>query len=234
MSHEEIAQAFRKRALLLHPDKRPKEDVEKATREFQELKISHDELKKPESRRKLDNMLLDREEAHHQEEREEREVKEKCSGGHKFGKSRDSAEPSDVQEEKAQEQREEEGQSEDGQGQEGARRAAKDKEERMEAERVVWAEGLRKNTVDIGKVMKAVPEGRVLEATWDQVLGSDRRPLVEQELRDRLNEFGEIDLIVVKPKKALIMMVSRDSACTVGTRIISTSWLTFNIKPCSE
>lgn len=54
-SHREILKAYRAKALLLHPDKRP--DYPGANAEFQQLSSSYEILKDPKSRAEFDAAL---------------------------------------------------------------------------------------------------------------------------------------------------------------------------------
>lgn len=203
LSEKDIAKAYKKKALELHPDKRP--DDPNAHLNFQKLKTSYEVLKDEKARKLFDDLLrVKREKIQRQSQHD--------SKRRKMMSDLDARERAAFSPDASVLAREEE-----------ERIARKLKEEiarirAMHSKKVFTPvdpsqkEAQARAKESKGGKGSSVDREKVLKVSWEKI-GED---YTAQRLRELFSEFGEVEDVVIKSSKkkgsALVVMSSKDAA----------------------
>ncbi|KAL7210616.1 hypothetical protein ACSBR1_032053 [Camellia fascicularis] len=192
LSEKEITKAYRKRALEIHPDKRP--DHRNAHADIQRLNASYAILKDEKARKSFDDLVRVR-------DAKLRIRRQSSQQGSKRRKMvNDLEERERASEAKAREEEEEE---------EKIHRKFKEEVARIRAK-----QGNRVGPIGIG-----LEKEKVIKVSWKKIGGGE--DYSAERLRELFGKFGEVEDVVIKSLKkrgsAVVVMASKDAVAAAAT-----------------
>ena len=204
----EIKRAYRKRALSVHPDKRPSHERERAQREFDALQKAYDILLDPEARKALENLAKvkaarrDRDDAQDAKRRKMREELARRERAAERGKTEEEEAKEKLQAELARLRRDF-----------ATRKKAYDRESSVAGPTQDAGDGANANGAT-----HAVPEHlyRALKVVWRKDAGGGVEYPVAK-LRSIFSAFGDVEDVVIRDGKkkkgsALVVFSAREGA----------------------
>ncbi|XP_062020323.1 uncharacterized protein LOC133736747 [Rosa rugosa] len=202
LTEKEITKAYRAKALVLHPDKRP--DDPDASVNFQRLKSSYEILKDEKARKLFDELLK----VKRQQKRRhlERDAKRQRMVSDLEARERAAFAP-----DPAAKDREEEERISRKLAEEVARIRAMHANKGAPTASVPKKDNGRVGKESVGGAEQGVDKERVLKVTWEKV-GED---YTAERLRNLFSAFGEVEDVLIKSKKkgsALVVMATKDAA----------------------
>ncbi|KAB2636262.1 dnaJ subfamily C member 17-like [Pyrus ussuriensis x Pyrus communis] len=227
LTENDIKKAYRAKALVLHPDKRP--DDPDAPANFQSLMSSYEILKDEKARKLFDDLL--RVKRDQQRRHLERDAKRQRMVSDLEARERSAFAPDAAARDRAEEER--------------IARKLKEEIERIRKKHAkkgaATAAAPKRETGGVGKenaggAKMGLDEEKMLKVSWENV----GEGYTAERLRGFFSEFGEVEDIVIRGKKkrgsALVVMATKDAAvAATGTLLgdLSNPLLVIPLKPVS-
>ncbi|KAK9944202.1 hypothetical protein M0R45_009780 [Rubus argutus] len=202
LTEKEISKAYRVKALVLHPDKRP--DDPDAHANFQRLKSSYEILKDEKARKLFDDLL--RVKRQQQRRHLERDAKRQKMVSDLEARERAAFAPDPAAKDREEEER--------------ISRKLKEEIARIRAMHANKGEPSasvrKKENGEVGKgsvggAEMGVNKEKVLKVSWEKV----GEGYTAERLRNLFSKFGEVEDVLIKSKKkgsALVVMATKDAA----------------------
>lgn len=199
LTEKEIAKAYKLKALVLHPDKRP--DDPNAHENFQKLKLSYEVLKDEKARKLFDDLLRAKREQRARRGQQDAKRRRMVSDLEERERAAFAVDPAEVEKRRVEKIDKE-------------LRAQVDKIKAMFANKGVPV--VKKETVGVKESRIEEDEKKILNVRWEKV---DSEGYSAERLRELFSKFGEVKDVVIRSNKekkkrgqALVEMATEEAA----------------------